>query len=341
MVECLPSKQTVASSSLVPRSQKGFFVPPLKSGEPRYLSNSQVELLLECAWKHKLKYIDDHTEPMTDHLIVGSAAHKGVEIYRIAQMEGRLGDWSEAQRDQAVRAAVNDEFDKLCWDAEAGYVRDGKQVPAPGLVWSKGIARDHARLLANRLVEAYFYRAAESDIPGSPKVPLAQMEEPIGIEEEFYVPIPQTANWFAKGRFDMRTKTGLVDLKTAKQRYSQRDMNKKTQPSFYAFAWEQQTGVFLPEFRYHMLIKPTPSTWIPGDGPPPENLAAYRTAVQRTTRRIEEIRWFENFLRQQIFQIEMGAQVPRQNADFCDFCGVAKQCKPWLNTTVDHHFDAE
>lgn len=302
--------------------------------QPAYLSNSQVELLLECSWKHKLKYIDGHSEPMTDHLIVGSAAHKGVEVYRQAQMEGRLGDWSEDQRNQAVRIATNNEFEKLCYDAEHGYERDGRKVAAPGLVWTKGITKDNARLLAQRLVYAYFYKTAESDIPGTPKLPLAELETPIGIEEDFFVPIEGT-EWFAKGRFDMRTATGLVDLKTAKQRYSQRDMDKKTQPSFYTFAWEQMSGEFMPEFRYHLLIKPTAANWTPSEGPPPENLAAYRTAVQRTTRHRDEVHWFTENLRRQIRLIETGTQFPRQNADFCDFCGVAKFCKPWLQSAPE------
>ena len=306
-------------------------MPPLVPGEPRYLSNSQVELLLECSWKHKIKYIDDVQEPMNDHLIVGSSVHKAVEVYRQAQIDGVLGEWTEEHRNETVHAALDEEFDKLVHDAEHGYERDGKVLPAPGMIWSKGVHKDNARRLAHKLTEAYFYCVAESDIPTVPKVPLAFMETPISIEEDFYVPIPKVDNWFARGRFDMRTATSLIDLKTAKQRYSQRDMDKKTQPSFYAFAWNEKSGEFLPEFRYHLLIKPTFSTWSPGSGmPPPENIAAYRTAVQRTYRQPAEVDWFADYLRQQIFQIESGAQVRRPNADFCDYCGVARVCKPWL-----------
>lgn len=157
------------------------------------------------------------------------------------------------------------------------------------------------------------------------------METPITIEEEFYIPIPNVDNWFARGRFDMRTATALIDLKTAKQRYSQRDMDKKTQPSFYTLAWHLHSGQFLPEFRYHLLIKPTLSVWSPSSGqPPPDNISAYRTAVQATRRRKAEVDWFGDYLRQQIFQIEANAQVRRPNADFCDYCGVARHCKPWL-----------
>lgn len=306
-------------------------MPPLVPGEPRYLSNSQVELLLECSWKHKIKYIDDVQEPMNDHLIVGSSVHKAVEVYRQAQIDGVLGEWTEEYRNETVHAALDEEFDKLVHDAEHGYERDGKVLPAPGMIWSKGVHKDNARRLAHKLTEAYFYCVAESDIPTVPKVPLAFMETPISIEEDFYVPIPKVDNWFARGRFDMRTATSLIDLKTAKQRYSQRDMDKKTQPSFYTFAWNEKSGEFLPEFRYHLLIKPTVSTWSPGSGmPPPENIAAYRTAVQRTYRQPAEVDWFADYLRQQIFQIESGAQVRRPNADFCDYCGVAQVCKPWL-----------
>lgn len=306
-------------------------MPPIKPGEPRYLSNSQIELLLECGWKHKIKYIDDHTEPMTDHLIVGSAVHKGVEVYRAAQLSGAISEWSEEYRNNLVHKAIDDEFDKLVHDAENGYERDGKWMPAPGMLWTKNVPPDNSRKLAHKLAEAYFYKTVESDIPGTPRVPLSQLDEPISIEEDFYVPIPETGNWYARGRFDMRTKNALVDLKTARQRYSQRDMNKKTQPSFYSFAWEQASGQFISEFRYHLLIKPTPSTWNPASGdPPPENLAAYRTALQRTSRTKAEINWFAQYLRMQIRQIELGAQVPRQNADYCDYCGVASICKPWL-----------
>jgi hypothetical protein len=215
-------------------------------------------------------------------------------------------------------------------------------VNAPGLIWSKSIRPENARKLAHKLAEAYFYKAAESDIPNTPRVPLAEIDEPVGIEEDFFVPIPGADNWFARGRFDMRTKGALVDLKTAKQRYSQRDMDKKTQPSFYSFAWQQMSGELLSEFRYHLLIKPTASTWNPGSGdPPPENLAAYRTALQRTRRFQPEVNWFGEYLRMQIRQIEVGAQVPRQNADFCDFCGVAAACKPWLASQSRDLHDAE
>lgn len=296
----------------------------------RYLSNSQVELLLECSWKHKIKYIDNIQEPMNDNLIVGSAVHKAVEAYRQAQLQGYLPEWTESHRNDVVHAELDMEFDKLVHDAEHGYERDGKVLPAPGMIWTKGVQKENSRKLAHKLVEAYFYRQVESDIPGTPRVPLSQLETPLGIEEDFFVPIPDT-KWFARGRFDMRTATALVDLKTAKMRYSQRDMNKKTQPSFYAFAWEQKTGEFLPEFRYHILIKPTPANWAPSSGDaPPENINAYRTALQTTRRHAAEILWFQDYLRRQIFQIEAGAQVPRQNADYCDYCGVAGHCKPWM-----------
>lgn len=317
-------------------------MPPIIPGEPRYLSNSQIELLLECSWKHKIKYIDDVQEPMTDHLIVGSAVHKAVETYHRAQIEGYAPEWSEDHRNNMVHIELDIEFDKLVYDAEHGYERDGKQLPAPGLIWTKGVHKENARKLAHKLAETYFYKTAESDIPGTPRLPLAQLEEPVGVEEEFYIPIPGTNNWFARGRFDMRTKTSLVDLKTAKMRYSQRDMDKKTQPSFYIFAWQEMQKVFLPEFRYHLLIKPTPSNWNPSSGEaPPENLGAYRAALQRTSRTKAEIEWFTNYLRMQIRQIELGAQVPRQNADYCDYCGVAAVCKPWLaNPRDDLHFGA-
>ena len=306
-------------------------MPPIIPGEARYLSNSQVELLLECSWKHKLKYIDDIQEPMNDHLIVGSAVHKAVESYRHAQISGESFFWNETERNTIVHKSLNEEFDKLVSDAENGYERDGKVLPAPGMVWSKGIHKENARKLGHRLAEVYFYREAESDIPGTPRVPLAQIDVPVAIEEEFFVPIPGTNNWHARGRFDMRTKDAIVDLKTAKQRFSQRDMNKKTQPSFYQFAWQEMTGEFLPEFRYHLLIKPTPSNWSPASGDaPPESMNAYRAALQRTHRTSAEIDWFGDYLRRQIRQIELGAQVQRQNADFCDFCGVAHACKPWL-----------
>lgn len=306
-------------------------MPPIIPGEPRYLSNSQIELLLECSWKHKLKYIDDIQEPMNDHLIVGSAVHKAVETFRRAQVEGRASGWSEDQRNDAVHAELNDEFDKLVFDAEHGYERDGQQLPPPGMVWTKGVMKENARKLAHKLAETYFYKPVESDIPNTPKVPLAMLDEAVGIEEEFYVPIPGTDNWHARGRFDMRTKSALVDLKTAKMRYSQRDMDKKTQPSFYIFAWQQMQQELLPEFRYHLLIKPTPSNWNPSSGDaPPESMGAYRAALQRTRRSQAEIHWFHDYLKRQIRQIELGAQVPRQNADFCDYCGVAAACKPWL-----------
>lgn len=307
-------------------------MPPLVAGEPRYLSNSQVELLLECSWKHKLKYIDDLQEPMNDNLIVGSAVHKAIEEYRNTQLAGFASFWTEEVRNLNVHKAFDDEFDKLVHDATHGYERDGRILPAPGLIWTKGIHKENARKLGHKLVETYFYKAVESDIPGDSKLPLAQHDAPVTIEQEFYVPIPNTNNWFARGRFDMRTETALVDLKTAKQRYSQRDMDKKTQPSFYIFAWQEMTGEFISEFRYHLLIKPTPANWNPASGdPPPESLSAYRAAIQRTFRKKPEISWFANYLQRQIFQIEVGAQVPRQNADYCDYCGVAAACKPWLD----------
>jgi hypothetical protein len=306
-------------------------MPPIIPGEPRYLSNSQVELLLECSWKHKLKYIDDIQEPANDHLIVGSAVHKAVEVFRRAQMEGYLPEWTEEHRNDVIHAELDIEFDKLVHDAEHGYEKDGKLLPPPGLVWTKGVHKENARKLAHKLAETYFYKAAESDIPGTAKVPLAQLETPVGIEEEFYVPIPGTNNWHARGRFDMRTATSLIDLKTAKMRYSQRDMDKKTQPSFYIFSWREMQKQHLAEFRYHLLIKPTPSSWSPASGDaPPESMNAYRAALQSTRRMSAEIDWFGDYLRRQIHQIELGAQVPRQNADYCDYCGVAKHCKPWL-----------
>lgn len=311
-------------------------MPPIIPGEPRYLSNSQIELLLECSWKHKLKYIDDLKEPVNDNLIVGSAVHKAVEVYRYAQLSGQIKEWTTDHMLNLVHIELDMEFDRLVHEAEHGSEKDGVVLPPPGMIWTRGIHKDNARKLAHKMVEAYFQKTAECDFDTGVKGPLALQDFPVSIEQEFYVPIPGTNDWYARGRFDMRTKTSLVDLKTAKMRYSQRDMNKKTQPSFYIFALHQMTGEFLPEFRYHIIIKPTQSSWNPSSGdPPPESMSAYRTAVQRTMRQKIEIDWFAEYLRRQIRQIELGAQVPRQNADFCDFCGVAAACKPWLAKPID------
>ena len=93
---------------------------------------------------------------MNDHLIVGSAVHKAVETFRRAQVEGRSSDWSEDKRNEVVHAELNDEFDKLVFDAEHGYERDGRQLPPPGMVWTKGVMKDNARKLAHKLAETYF-----------------------------------------------------------------------------------------------------------------------------------------------------------------------------------------
>ena len=299
----------------------------------RYLSNSQVELLLECSWKHKLKYIDGISEQPNEHIIIGAAVHKGVETYRIAQLENRLGEWSEQQRNQACLNALNEEFDKLVYNAENGIANEGSsnRPVSVGVNWSRGMNAERSRSLAKQLLSVYFYREAESDITGMEKVPLAHMETPVSIEEEFMVPIPNTT-WFAKGRFDMRTKDRLIDLKTAKQRYSQKEMDKKTQPSMYSMALLAKSGEWAPEFYFHILIKPNKSVWSPDSGEmPPTSLQAYRAAVQRTRRSASEILWFTDNLRSLVNQIETGSQVKRQNADWCDYCGVAKSCKPWLS----------
>jgi len=309
-------------------------MPPIVPGQPRYLSNSQVELLLECSWKHKLKYIDDVQEATSDHLIIGSAVHKGVEVYRRAQMEHRLDEWTEQQRNRACVDAMNNEFDTLLYNAENGIPKEGSTVqPMFGVNWSNGMNADMARNLCKILLQVYFYKTVESDIPGTPKVPLSQIDEPVSVEEDFEVPIPGVPNWSAKGRMDMRTATGIVDLKTARQKYTVKEMEKKSQPSFYTLAWLIHSDEFLPEFRFHLLVKPHRSVWSPASKTsPPQELSAYRAVVQRTTRKPAEIAWFLEFLRKQIRQIELGAQTMRQNAPWCDYCGVAAVCKPWLDT---------
>lgn len=303
----------------------------MTAGDVKYISNSQLELLLECSWKHRLKYIEGIAEPTSEHLLIGAAVHKGVEAYRIAQIEGRSSEWSEYERNEIVLKAMNDEFDQLLFDAENGTVRPGSTVtPIAGVNWTNGMTADTSRKLAKELLATYFYKSAESDISGMSGRPLALIDIPISIEEEFFVPIPGTNNWHAKGRFDMRTKDALVDLKTAKAKYTQRDMDKKTQPSFYSMSYLAKTGEFIGDFRYHILVKPNRSVWSPGSGDPPSAPGPYRAVVQRTRRTPGEIRWFVALLQRQIRQIEAGAQVPRQNADWCDYCGVAKACKPWL-----------
>lgn len=307
-------------------------MPPYIPGQMRYISNSQLELLLECSWKHKLKYLDDIPEPTNEHLIIGASVHKGVEAYRIAQMENRAQEWTEYQRNEIVLKAMNDEFDQIVFNASNGIVPEGvTSRSTAGIKWSRGMSEDIARKLAKQLLAVYFYKPAESDISGMSGKPLFMLEEPISIEEDFLVPIPKTNNWYAKGRFDMRTKNGLVDLKTSKSKYTQRDMDKKTQPSFYTMALLAKTGEFVPDFYFHILIKPTRSVWAPDSGdPPPTQMGAYKAAVQRTRRSVGEIQWFVDLLRQQVRQIELGTQVPRQNADWCDYCAVAHACKPWL-----------
>ena len=293
----------------------------------KHLSNSQIEMLLHCSWKHKLKYLDGFKEPTTDHLVVGSAVHRAVETYRVRQLQGTLDAWlTEEARDKAVIAAADEEFDKL--------VREADESGMP-VEWTKGIHPDHARMLMHRLIETYFYKIVESDIPDTPKVPLAQLDQPESIEQEFFLPIPNIDGWAIKGRFDMRTNDALIDLKTASMRFSQRDMDKKTQPSFYLYAWSLMTGEIIPEFRYHVLIKPASTKWRPESGaPPPRDLETYRAAVQRTTRHWDELQWFGEYLQMQVYQIDVGAYVRRQNADFCDFCGLAKHCKPWIKDHV-------
>jgi hypothetical protein len=63
-----------------------------------------------CGWKHKLKYVDKHEEPDTEHTTYGHALHAALQDWLL---EGRSVwfDWEE--RIEACHEEVNKEFERI------------------------------------------------------------------------------------------------------------------------------------------------------------------------------------------------------------------------------------
>jgi hypothetical protein len=66
-----------------------------------------------CGWKHKLKYVDGHTEPDTEHTTYGHALHEALQDW-LLQKDSVWFDWTE--RIELCHEEVQKEFERIKFD---------------------------------------------------------------------------------------------------------------------------------------------------------------------------------------------------------------------------------
>jgi len=244
------------------------------------LSHSKITTLLRCPYSFYLKYIEKVEYLVAPHLYLGGSLHLTFgEAFR------KKAEGVEPSPDE-VAGIFADFFDG------GAYFEDEEQ--AKEVDWgdeNPGEIRETGILIARRYWES-----------------ISPMVEPLDVEVPF---TRQVGVVVLSGRIDLITSEGmLVDLKTTKRAFSERELSRHLQPSLYLLGMGAKEGYF----EFHELVK-TSNPYC---------------RVTRTYRAEEELSWVANVLLPRVAgQIERGTFPPNPLSFLCDrgLCEVYSYCR--------------
>lgn len=196
-------------------------------GPVRYLRNSMLETLGKCPRQFEFRYVQGLVRPATGAQFLGTIWHQTVE-HNLRQKLVTQADLSEEE----MLTTFSDQWETARQVEEINWEND-----RPEALKSIGLrlTRDYHRAFAHRLTPA------EN-----------------GVELEFAVDLGQHGRpgWEFRGRIDLITARGtIVDHKTSRKPYSQRQVDNAPQATAYWWAYRELFGRDPFGFRYCVAVK--------------------------------------------------------------------------------------
>lgn len=155
---------------------------------PEHVSVSQLQLFMKCPRQYQQEKVLGLPTRTTEALFVGTAVHIGVENALRLKIDTGL----DIESAKAV-----DKFNESWWpsalDAE-------QRLAEQDVLWDEG-GEERAKHRASQMFGTYVRDVL-------PRL------EPVAVEEDFLYPI-EDCPVPVRGRVDVRTKTGVIDLKTS------------------------------------------------------------------------------------------------------------------------------
>lgn len=250
--------------------------------EPFRVSASQLSLYAICPRKYRYQYLEDR--PRSEQpaaLAFGSAVHAALA-------------WAEWQRTVYGSVDLHEVLKIFCADMEAQAAGD------PPLILKNGDTLEDLMSIGRRLLPLALQALDKT--------------EPLAVEEPFEVALEDeeledgTAIHLV-GIFDRLEQDGsIVEIKTAKKRYSSTDVSQHLQATAYTLAQVLRTGK-IPAVRLLVLLK-----------------ALEPEAIWYETRRTkEELAWFSRLIGETVRAIDQGVYPPRISWA-CTDCEFRKLC---------------
>jgi len=183
---------------------------------PEHVSVSQLQTFMKCPRQYQQEKVLGLATRTTEALFVGTAVHIGVENALRLKIDTGLDlesakavdKFTESWWPSALQAERELASEDVLWDT----VEDPEN---PGTPFGEARAKHRASQMFGTYVRDVLPRL-----------------EPVAVEEEFLYPIPECPVPI-RGRVDVRTKSGVIDLKTSANRKS------KLEPS-----WMLQAAVY-------------------------------------------------------------------------------------------------
>lgn len=242
------------------------------------MSFSRISLLLKCPRQFEFRYLKDIPVPRPGALFLGGTAHHTLSENSRFKIDSR--------EDMPLERFL--EVFSDAWEKQS-YFED----ETPGEIDWQGENPGYVKDVGVEILRCYHRELAPKVMPLAVELPLEKTLD----------------NVLLRGRIDLIKDSGTpVDLKTAKRRRSQDELDRDLQPTIYTLL----LGGPSP-FEFHLLLK----TKVPG------------VEVSLTRRTQEDIDWFlRELLPRAAAQIEAGIFPPNPTGWWCgkDWCSFYDIC---------------
>ena len=93
-----------------------------------HISFSEVSTILECGWRHKLKYVNKLEDPGSEHTVYGSCIHDSAEEWLL----NKDSAWFDLEESiERCTTKVKEEFSRIKFDADGNAKKLEKEWIAP------------------------------------------------------------------------------------------------------------------------------------------------------------------------------------------------------------------
>jgi hypothetical protein len=192
-----------------------------------------MSLGLSCGEKYRMRYIEHIKLPPSMAMVRGRSVHKTNEI--------NLSQKIESKKDMPLSDMLDCTRDSFCKTVSDGVL----------------LTRDEISAKSRLLNECLEKSLTITEIYNSNVAPV--IDDAVSIEKSFAVYV-EDIDIVIKGRMDVKTKTGIRDLKITAQTMVADQIKTELQPGFYGLADSIESGRTETEFAFdNIVVKKIPT----------------------------------------------------------------------------------